>query len=188
MSARSHTEGAPPTTATLETLMAAYAGGDSRAASGLYRGLAPRLRGYLSRYTHDRALVEDVIQTTFAKLHRVRDTYDRVSAVAPWVSVIARRVLVDELRAARTRGEILTDDGILPDAPGTPVPTRDTALALERALADLPAAYRTAIELTTVQGYTGGEAAVLLRTTRSAVKLRVHRGYRLLRQRLDAAA
>jgi RNA polymerase sigma-70 factor (ECF subfamily) len=49
----------------------------------------------------------------------------------------------------------------------------------------LPEAYREAIQLTKVSGLSMQEAAAVLGTTPTAVKLRVHRGYVALRKALD---
>jgi RNA polymerase sigma-70 factor, ECF subfamily len=173
---------------TLEALMQRYVDGDAEAFSELYRRVAPKLYGYLLRLSRDRALAEDVLQTTFAKVHRARHAYTRGSAVVPWVIVIARRTFFDERRSAAARWEVLSDDGVLPesDAPvddAVPDLPQDVARAME----SLPEHYRAAIELTKLSGLSGTEAAEALQTTKSAVKLRVHRGYKLLREMLASA-
>jgi RNA polymerase sigma-70 factor (ECF subfamily) len=172
----------------LEDLMTRHVEGDPRAFEELYRLTAPRLRGYLSREARDPALAEDVLQITFAKVHRARATYRRGAKVVPWLLVIARRSLWDERRGLRARGERLTADGVLPEPPAAPVADTEGADALEHALSVLPGHYREALELTKLRGLSGGEAARLLSTTESAVKLRVHRAYRILREHLVAQA
>jgi RNA polymerase sigma-70 factor (ECF subfamily) len=168
--------------------MERYIGGSDDAFSLLYRRMTPKLTGYLQKFCRDSALIEDAIQSTFAKVHRARDSYVRGAPVAPWVLVIARRALYDELRASRARGEVLSDTGILPDRPFDEGLEPDDARRLERALSQLPGHYREAIELTKLHGLSGGEAAKALSTTQSAIKLRVHRGYQMLRRSLLAEA
>jgi RNA polymerase sigma-70 factor (ECF subfamily) len=56
-----------------------------------------------------------------------------------------------------------------------------TIAAALHALDRLPEAHRTALILTKLEGNTIEEAAELLGTTPSAIKLRAHRGYRRLR-------
>ena len=102
--------------------------------------------------------------------------------------MIARRSLYDELRAARARGEVLSDTGVLPELPSDDGRSLEEARYLERALSALPGHYREAIELTKLHGLSGGEAAKVLSTTQSAIKLRVHRGYQLLRRSMLAEA
>jgi RNA polymerase sigma-70 factor (ECF subfamily) len=61
----------------------------------------------------------------------------------------------------------------------------DLSAALEGALDALPEAYREAIQLTKVSGLSMAEAAEVLGTSETAVKLRVHRGYTQLRKELE---
>jgi RNA polymerase sigma-70 factor (ECF subfamily) len=102
------------------------------------------------------------------------------------VLAIARRSFLDERRSARVRTEDLSSDGSLPEPPPEPTGVSpDVAAALERALDELPEAYREAIQLTKITGLTVAEAAEVLGATPTAVKLRVHRGYEVLRTELD---
>jgi RNA polymerase sigma-70 factor, ECF subfamily len=174
-------EASPPS---LEQLMDRYVDGNEAAFTALYRRMFPKLEGHLARICRDPALVEDAIQSAFTKMHRARASYSRGSPVAPWAMVIARRALFDELRTVRARGEVLTETGTLPELAVDDGPAKQEARELERAL---PGHYREAIELTKLHGLSGDEAAKVLSTTQSAVKLRVHRGYRLLRRTLEEA-
>jgi RNA polymerase sigma-70 factor (ECF subfamily) len=171
----------------LEELMERYVDGDAAAFDRLYLELAPKLLGYLLRLTRHRERAEDLLQTTFAKIHRARDSYLRGAPLLPWMLAIARRSFFDERRAAKSRSEDLSTDGTLPEPrqeeEGIP---NDVSEALERALDAMPEAYREAIQLTKITGLSVAEAADVLGTTPTAVKLRVHRGYNMLREELDA--
>ena len=63
--------------------------------------------------------------------------------------------------------------------------SNDVSDAIERALDGLPEAYREAIQLTKISGLSIAEAASVLGSSETAVKLRVHRGYNLLRKSLE---
>lgn len=173
--------------ATPEELMEQYVDGSAAAFDELYRRVSPKLFGYLLRLTRQRERAEDLLQITFAKVHRARGSYLRGAALLPWLLAIARRSFYDERRAARVRTEDLSQDGELPEPhreeQGIPA---DLSEALERALDALPEQYREAIQLTKVTGLSVSEAADVLGTTPTAVKLRVHRGYNLLRKELEA--
>jgi RNA polymerase sigma-70 factor (ECF subfamily) len=164
-----------------------YVDGNADAFDDLYRKLAPTLMGYLVRLTRNRSRAEDLLQITFAKVHRARASYLRGAPVLPWVIAIARRSFLDERRAAAVRNEDLSSDGILPEpraeAPAIPTEMSD---ALEMALQKLPESYREAIELTKITGLSIQEAASVLGTTETAIKLRVHRGYNQLRKELES--
>jgi len=167
--------------------MERYVDGHPDAFDALYRKLSSTLMGYLLRLTRNRARAEDLLQITFTKIHRARASYLRGAPVLPWAIAIARRSFLDERRAAAVRNEDLSLDGTLPEprpeAPNVPTEMSD---ALELALQRLPENYREAIELTKITGLSIQEAAAVLGTTETAVKLRVHRGYNQLRKELDS--
>lgn len=166
--------------------MSRYVDGDREAFGELYRRLSPKLFGYLLRLTRHRERAEDLLQVTFAKVHRARSSYLTGAPLLPWFFAIARRSFYDERRYAKRRSEDLSVDGTLPE-PRREQPSLPTDLseALEQALDRLPEKYREAIQLTKVTGLSIAEAAVILGASETAVKLRVHRGYNLLRKDLE---
>lgn len=173
---------------TLEQLMELYTQGGVDAFDELYRRTSHRVFGYLFRLTRHRERAEDLLQVTYSKLHRARDSYLLGAPLMPWMLAIARRSFLDERRRASSRSEDLSVDGVLPEPESVPtahLPT-DTVDALERAMNRLPSNYREAIELTKVSGLSIAEAAEVLGTTPQAVKLRVHRGYAQLRKSLES--
>jgi RNA polymerase sigma factor (sigma-70 family) len=170
----------------LESLMSAYSAGNDEAFRELHRRLAPKLYAYVLRLSRDPALAEDVLQATFAKLHRARFSYLPEAKVLPWAMVIARRTFLDECRGLAAQREVLGADGTLPERKSEE-PSPDHVTDMRRALDRLPDHYRSAIQLTKLVGFSGEEAAGLLSTTQSAIKLRVHRGYAMLRGMLTAA-
>jgi RNA polymerase sigma-70 factor (ECF subfamily) len=173
----------------LEALMERYVDGDVAAFNAMYARLAPRLLGYLLSLTRCRDCAEDLLQTTFAKVHRARSSYLRGAPVQPWLRAIARRAFVDEQRGQRVRREQLSNSGTLPEVAARSALSKiELPHELDRALAELPTASREAILLTKYFGYSGDEAAAALGTTRGAIKLRVHRGNQQLREALGVAA
>ncbi len=179
----------PPLDRTLEELMRDYALGDPAAFDQLYQRTAPQLYSYLLRLTRDPHRAEDLLQTTFFKVHRARASYLLGAPLLPWMLAIARRSFYDERRSKKVRPEDLSDDGALPE-PARLEPERSSprADAVERALDALPETYREAIQLTRIAGLSLVEAARVLSTTPTAVKLRVHRGYLGIRKRLEGSS
>jgi len=107
--------GGPADQGTPEELMEQYVDGSATAFDALYRQVAPRLLSYLLRLTRNRERAEDLLQVTFAKVHRARGSYIRGAPVLPWMLAIARRSFLDERRAAHSRSEDLSQDGTLPE-------------------------------------------------------------------------
>jgi RNA polymerase sigma factor (sigma-70 family) len=171
---------------TSEQLMERYVDGEAEAFEFLYRRVSPNLMGYLLRLTRNRERAEDLLQITFSKIHRARGSFLKGAPVLPWILAIARRSFLDERRSAQVRTEDLSPDGSLPKQPheerALPAELSD---ALEVALARLPETYREAIVLTKITGLSVAEAATVLGSTETAVKLRVHRGYNQLRKELE---
>ncbi len=171
--------------ASVEQLMEAYVDGDATAFDRLYQQVGNRLYGYLLRLTRQRERAEDLLQVTFAKIHRARSSYLRGAPVLPWAFAIARRAFLDERRRAKSRQEDLSATGSLPEPLPEAEPANPLSDELEIALSRLPENYREAIVLTKLTGLSVAEAAEVLGTTPTAVKLRVHRGYKELRERLE---
>jgi RNA polymerase sigma-70 factor (ECF subfamily) len=168
-----------------DVAMEHYAGGEDAAFARVYDAIAPRLYGYLIRQTRDRARAEDLLQQTMLHIHRARARFLPGAEVTPWAFAIARRLVVDGVR--RERREVLADDGE-PDAGASLDPSADDLIQaqeiadrMRRALAELPESQRAAFELIKQEGLSVAEAAQVLGTTVSAVKLRAHRAYEALR-------
>jgi RNA polymerase sigma factor (sigma-70 family) len=172
---------------TLEELMERFVGGDEAAFERIYERVSPGLLGKLRNQARDAEQAQDVVQNTFLKLFRARDRYVPGAPVMPWISVIAKRALIDERRPQRQRMEVLSPDGQLPEPElaFNPAVLSADSQRLQLALEQLPGQYREAIELTKLTGLSGQEAATRLRTTTAAIKQRVHRGYELLRELLS---
>ena len=170
-----------------------YAHGDDTAFAEVYDKLAPRLLGYLLRQTRDHARAEDVVQQTMLRMHRARGRFLPGAEVMPWAFAIARRLLVDSHR--RGGREVLaasSDDDradllVALDAPADELAiAKETAAKIEAELQRLPENQRVAFELIKQEGLSVAEAAQVLGTTVSAVKLRAHRAYEALREVLGA--
>lgn len=174
--------------------MERYAGGDDAAFAELYDLLSPRLFGYLMRQTRSRARAEDLLQQTLLQMHNARGRFIPGAEVTPWAFAIARRLLIDSVR--RGKREVLGDgrdgaegssEGVsTDDAADELVEARELADRLQKELARLPETQRVAFELIKQEGLSVAEAAEVLGTTVTAVKLRAHRAYEALRGVLEA--
>jgi RNA polymerase sigma-70 factor (ECF subfamily) len=165
-----------------------YARGDDSAFSELYDLLAPRLHRYVLRQTRSEARAEDVVQQTLLRIHRARGRFLPGAAGVPWAMAIARRLLIDELRyrkgdrlAASLDDESVGDPVDPAPSPAELLAARQLAVRLDEELAKLPQGQREAFELIKTEELSIAEAAAVLGTTATAVKLRAHRAYLALR-------
>jgi RNA polymerase sigma-70 factor (ECF subfamily) len=173
--------------------MAAAQDGDAKAYERLLTDLLPEVRGLVRRRLSDDAAVEDVVQTALLAIHRSRHTYRPERPFGPWLRAVARNAFLDHLRARRRRSEREVSLESTPEPADESQESPEWLAAqrlspeLERALASLPPAQREAVEMIQLQGLSVAEAAVRAGVSPSALKVRAHRGYRALRERLRGA-
>ena len=162
--------------------------GDNAAYEQALGLMASRLRGYFARRLQ--ALpseVEDLVQETLMAVHLKRATFDPSYPVTAWVLSIGKYKLVDFWRRHQRTSE-LHDDIDQTDAPALVAcePEEGTSHDLGLLLQLLPAAQRTSIELTKLQGMTAVEAAKHSGMSVSAIKVNVHRGLKRLSELIQA--
>jgi RNA polymerase sigma-70 factor (ECF subfamily) len=175
--------------------MERYARGEEDAFALLYDFVAPRVASYLRRRVGDQARIPDLVQQTFLHMHRARHTFRAGGEVLPWAFAIARRQLVDAFRRAEREPALSrhTDgDGDLDRGATCPciedlLAAKEAARRVERALAGLSQPQRAAYELVKGDGLSLVQAAAVLGTTVTGVKLRTHRAYAALRLALVPA-
>jgi len=174
----------------LNAAMDRYAEGDDQAFGQVYDLLAPRLLGFFMRHVQGRARAEDLVQQTLLQMHTARRSYARGSSVLPWAFAISRHVMIDARR--RSSREVLfqtaEDDAAAPNlkvardsGPEDLAATRQIAERVSRELERLPRSQTAAYDLVREDGLSVAEAAEVLGTTPTAIKLRVHRVYEALR-------
>ncbi|HSY41361.1 MAG TPA: RNA polymerase sigma factor [Polyangia bacterium] len=172
--------------------MAQYVGGDEVAFRQLFVLLAPKLRAFFLRSFIDPALAEDLMQTTFLKLHRARDAYCADRPLKPWLFTIAAGVRRDELRR-RYRlpphvGEIELEQAELQRPNDRTPPLESNAKneieAVRLAIDGLPESQRAVLHLHLHEDLTFEEIAQVLDTSPGAVRVRASRAYERLRKSL----
>src|SRR3954470_24014443 len=171
-----------------EELMSAYVSGDARAFEKLFSRLAHRVHGFFMRSFRDPAVADDLMQVTFMKVHRARESYDKGLKVTPWLFAVAARVRLDELRKRLRLPEDADEEALAradEEAPRDPPPDTDLQDAVRAALERLPESQRAVIHLHRYEGMTFPEIAKALGTTPGAIKLRAFRGYETLRKELQ---
>jgi RNA polymerase sigma-70 factor (ECF subfamily) len=157
-------------------LVASVLAGDREAFAGLYALFSPMVHGVLlARVPYDEVgdLVQEVFLVAFRKLDTLRDG----ARFGPWVAMIARNRAMDFHRRSRETEEL--HDGMA-HAP-RPTAEADEALEIIRAL---PEAYRETLVLRLVEGMTGPEIAERTGLQPASVRVNLHRGMKLLREKL----
>lgn len=120
----------------------------------------------------------DVVQDVFAEAWARLDGLREAAAFPGWIMTMARHRAIDR---ARRRSPASDPDADLAVAPA---PTSEAAAAL-RAIRALPEAYRETLLMRLVEGLTGPEIAERTGLTPESVRVNLHRGMKLLRERLE---
>jgi RNA polymerase sigma-70 factor, ECF subfamily len=176
-------ERADAATASIAQLVRASQQGNRDAFGALYERFAAYVHAILlARLPSQDApdLVQDIFLSAFQRVRSLREP----AAFAGWIATIARNRATDFLRrpamAVSDESEDPPAETLAPDV------RLDAARAL-RAIRELPDAYRETLVLRLVEGLTGPEIAALTGLTPDSVRVNLHRGFKLLRERLGIA-
>jgi RNA polymerase sigma-70 factor, ECF subfamily len=146
---------------------------------------AEAVRRYVVRLTGNASGADDIVQETLLRAWRTPKIMSQPTGTArSWLFTVARNLVIDEYRSARTRHELTTDE--LPErAQRDRTDALFEALLVEEALAALAFEHRAVI----VHSYYGGrsiaETAAELSIPEGTVKSRLHYGLRALRLALQ---
>jgi RNA polymerase sigma-70 factor (ECF subfamily) len=152
--------------------------GDSIAFDTLYERYARIVHGLLlARVGRDEVddLVQDVFLTAWRRLEDLRDP----AAFGGWIAMIARNRATDFHRRSAAFVELPANL----ESPGDTSNEADANAALA-AIRSLPDAYRETLILRLVEGLSGPEIAERTGLTPGSVRVNLHRGMKLLRDKL----
>jgi RNA polymerase sigma factor (sigma-70 family) len=173
------------TPVTDEALMLSVREGDLSSLGLLFERHHVALFGFLSRMTGDRSAAEDLVQEVFVRVLKYRATYRDGGSFETWLFRIARNARIDHFRKRRLVDTV--PDERLDRASDSPGP----ASRLERqrdmnrlkcALLRLREDRRELIVLARYQGMKYEAIAALLGIETGAVKVRIHRAMKELRE------
>ena len=148
------------------------------------------LFNFYSKMTQDRTVSEDLVQEVFLRILRYRQTYRPGTTFRTWMYQIARNTRIDQVRKVRPESP-LASEPIAQTRVADSVERQQEAALLQRALMHLPEDKREILILSRFQELQYDEIARLLGCEVGAVKVRVHRALRQLReifQQLESGA
>jgi RNA polymerase sigma-70 factor (ECF subfamily) len=168
--------GAAARLGTMAATIRAVAAGDQDAFAQLYTDYVGMVHaivlGRVPRRDVD-DLVQDVFLAAYTRVAELRDP----AAFGGWIAAIARNRATDHLRQSREQVELPED---LPG--GDPIQA-ETFAVLE-VIRKLPEAYRETLLMRLVEGMGGAEIAERSGLTPASVRVNLHRGMKLLREKL----
>lgn len=177
-----------------ETLARAQAG-DGAAFAQLYALHKRRVYSLCLRMVGNIAEAEDLTQEAFLQLHRKIATFRGDSAFSTWLHRLTVNVVLMHLRR-KGLNLISLDEAMDPSPESGPMRSfgaQDLRLtgsidrmALEKAIADLPAGYRLIFILHDIDGYEHNEIATMLECSIGNSKSQLHKARMKLREALSA--
>jgi RNA polymerase sigma-70 factor (ECF subfamily) len=166
-------------------LLARCKRGDRLAFEELVRETHRRVYTLAYRLVGDRSDAEDVAQEAYLRIFRGLAGFREEAAFETWMHRIVANCAMTFLRKKGRFGDVMRED-----APDLPVEDRGQELTVERdelarGLAKLPPGQRTVLLLKDVYGLSAREIAQELGIQEGAVKVRVHRARRKLKELLE---
>jgi RNA polymerase sigma-70 factor, ECF subfamily len=158
--------------------------GDRQAYEELVRATHRRVYSLAVRLVGDRHDAEDVAQEAYLRMFRGLAGFREEARFETWMYRIVANTAMSMLKRRGRFGEILEEEALdvpVPDMAAERAVHRDE---LGRALAALPIGQRTVLWLKDVYGLSCREIGEDLGIEEGAVKVRLHRGRKQLRERL----
>ena len=153
--------------------------GDEEAFGELYKMFAPMVHGIvLARVPRDE--VQDIVQEVFLSAYRNLHTLRDKNATGAWLATIARNRAVEFYRQLKPTVELSED---LRDKNDSNAEARE----ILKIIRTLPETYRETLVLRLVEGMTGQEIAERCGLTPESVRVNLHRGMKILREKLGIA-
>jgi RNA polymerase sigma-70 factor (ECF subfamily) len=165
-------------------MVEAAARGDVTAFRQLHREFAPMVHGLLLARV-DPASADDLTQEVFINAWRGLERLHDPRAWPAYLATIARNRALDHVRRDRRTKTLPPDSELVTSAPDAAV--RVEAEQLLAIIRELPDAYLEPLILRFVEGLSGPEIAERMGLRPGYVRVNLHRGMKLLRERLERA-
>ena len=166
-------------------LMLKVKAGDVEKLNLLYKRYSRRFFGFFYGMTQDGATSEDLVQNVFMRILKYKHTYKEEGDFEVWAFQMARNVHKDHYRKNKRysfQDMHAYEESMSDSAKETEMERSDELTYLKRALASLSDEKRELIELVRFQKVKYARVAEMLGTSESAIKVRVHRIVKELRE------
>jgi len=171
-----------------EDLMELFQGGYDEAFSVIVTRYRERIHQFIFRYTKNHLDSEDLVQETFLRVFRSRNSYERIARFSTWLFTIAQNLIRNQYkRSQRMQMVSLTqtddhDQEMTIDLPDTGVSLDEqlhlsmTMAHLQKSLDAIPSDFRDVLVMRDVQQLTYEEIMEVTHLPMGTVKSRINRG------------
>ena len=154
------------------------------------------LTNYIFRFLGDYEACLDVVQETFIKVYRYKDSYSSVAKFSTWIYTIAGNLARTEYQRRRRRkffsinayGEEKDETFEIPDESYRPDEVTDSGIKdeiIQKAIRKVSPAYREMVILRDIQGLSYEEITEISGVRVGTVKSRINRGRAQLQKLLE---
>jgi RNA polymerase sigma-70 factor (ECF subfamily) len=184
MTASTMTQSTASASSTDRALVAAYSGGEERAAAELIGRHAAALGRFLYGSGVGRDEVEDLVQETLFRAFRRLESWRGEGSFRSWLLTIAGNLLRDHFRSRKGRQVISIDHREIPDTadPHADFAAGEMDARLRRGIASLPRLQREVFLLRAQEGTDYEEIAAVLGTTPGAARVHYHHAVKRLKE------
>jgi RNA polymerase sigma factor (sigma-70 family) len=162
--------------------------GDGAAFDSVYAEFRAPIFGFLARLSGRRDLAEELLQETFVRLAARATGLREDTRLGAWLYTVARNLHISHLRMNALDAEridrIGLEDPARPPTPFEEAAASQTQVALERALASLPATYREVLLLVAVDRMEPSEAAEVVGVSPETLRQRLSRARTMMKEAL----
>ena len=161
--------------------------GDKAAFDKIYAAYSKGMFGICLRYTRCEDDAKDVLQDSFIKIYRSRESFDPELSIGAWIKTITIRTALNYIR--ENYRMVLTDndqrfDRIVQEEEDTSY-NSEMKLKLLQLLQHLPDGYRTVFNLYTIDNLTHKEIAEHLGITEGTSKSQYFKAKKMLQSMLE---
>jgi RNA polymerase sigma-70 factor, ECF subfamily len=164
-------------------LLRRFALGEIDAFETLARQFQSDICAWTVRIVRDPGTAEDLTVETLWRIYRARQQFRPDGNFGAWARRIATNLAIDHLRRKRPEESLISEPAETP--PPDPLLQQGIRQKIQEAFRGLPAKLQAAAMLAIIEGQPYEEIADALGTSVGAVKARVFRAVRILRQRLN---
>lgn len=169
-----------------EIVMLLVSKGEIAKARILFERYNENIFNYFVRNTFDKMMSQDLTQNVFHRMLKYKNTYREEFQFKPWIFRIARNVLMDHVKQVKKlRSDDLEEGRIKNLYEENYVDKKidiENKILLEKALNKLKEEEKEVIVLSKYQDLKYKEIAEMMGLTESAVKVKVHRAIKKLRE------
>ncbi|MBX2844706.1 MAG: RNA polymerase sigma factor [Saprospiraceae bacterium] len=165
-------------------LMSKIQAGQSDKLGLLFERYHKRLYAFFVRLTRDSAMSEDLVQNTFFRVLKYKNSYDVNKRFSTWLYQVARNVFHDQYRKKSSKETSVDDfkqnEPIADEKDSFQEPDERMGL-LKKALDQLSADKREILVLSKYEGLRYKEIGDILECSETAVKVKAHRAMKELK-------